>query len=279
MHSRIARSKRHIMAVTSCMMVIGAILCPPNWTKAAAIPYSEPIVAVTTAMTSPMLDELTPPVLKFNIASIDMLNVIRETVEQKIATTEEKINNEQPAADPAKETVTETSVPETVNEATAVESTPTNEVVSSSAEESAPDVVEEPVTEQAVPQYDYSAIPLSQSELQSVIDGSVRTGIPIPVILGVIENESGFVSTARNAGSGCYGYMQLHPRYFPSNLSPEDNITYGINYLGENFSICGGDIVKALDMYHCGHVTGDTYYPNRILEKAAHWSEVTGIPM
>lgn len=274
MHSRIARSKRHIMAVTSCMMVIGAILCPPNWTKAAGIPYSDPIVT-TAPIASSAFSELTSNVLKFNITSVTMMNAIRESINQKLTIADEKMNKG--TVDPIEETVMETTTEETVETIT-VESASTE--VTTPTEEVTPEVgAEEPAIEPAAPQYDYSAIPLSQSELQSVIDGSVRTGIPIPVILGVIENESGFVSTARNAGSGCYGYMQLHPRYFPSNLSPEDNITYGINYLGENFSICGGDIVKALDMYHCGHVTGDTYYPNRILEKAAHWSEVTGIPM
>ena len=156
------------------------------------------------------------------------------------------------------------------------------DVENSAAPVVVPTAVPEPVVEEVVeetppePAYDFSSVPLSQSELDTLIAGCKANNIPIPVALGLIETESRFTYNAVSY-AGCYGYMQLNPRYFPSNLSSEDNITYGLNYLGENLAKCGGNMTKALDMYHCGHVTGDTYYPGCVMEDAYKWSSITGI--
>lgn len=140
-------------------------------------------------------------------------------------------------------------------------------------------VEEEPVVEEVPITYDYSAIPMPKQDLDSVLTACDQNKIPVPVILAVIEHESRFQSNAVNKSSGCYGYMQLHPRYFPKNLSPSENIRYGVEYLASNLAKCNGNMVQALDMYSAGHVTGSTKYANTILAMAAEWSAVTGLPM
>lgn len=75
-------------------------------------------------------------------------------------------------------------------------------------------------------------VPLSR-ELQAVLRESCEeTNVDVNLALGLIEAESDFNPEAVS-NCGCYGYMQLHPAWFPPDLCPEDNIRIGISYLAE----------------------------------------------
>lgn len=88
------------------------------------------------------------------------------------------------------------------------------------------------------------------------------------LILGVIEYESNFNPNALNPKSGCYGYMQLNPKYFPSQLSPVDNIKEGVKYLVSLIQRYKGDIPAALRAYNYGHDDGNRHYSNVVLDYA-----------
>lgn len=74
-------------------------------------------------------------------------------------------------------------------------------------------------------------VPLTDEELSTLLE-VCETGHISPAIgLGLIQVESSFRADALNPNSGCYGYCQLNPKYFPADLSPVDNIRTGIEYL------------------------------------------------
>lgn len=97
------------------------------------------------------------------------------------------------------------------------------------------------------------------------------TGIEYAVALAVIEVESDFDPDEDNGL--CYGYMQLNRRYFPDNLSPGQNIRYGMEYLGECFRKCEST-GAALETYHAGYDTGSRVYANAVLAAAERWRDV-----
>ena len=95
-------------------------------------------------------------------------------------------------------------------------------------------------------------------------------GVPRSVGIALIEQESGF-DTEAVSPSGCYGLCQLNPAYFPSALSPAENIKIGINYLGEQLERYDGDLSAALTGYRHGHDNGTRGYANEVLAKAEKW--------
>ena len=115
----------------------------------------------------------------------------------------------------------------------------------------------------------YEEIPLS-AELQEVLfDTCDEYGIPYEIALGLIQTESRFNPYVVSC-SGCYGLCQLNPVYFPSGLSPADNIRYGIQYLARQINVYG-NIPAGLTAYNAGHDTGDRTYANVVLGYAAQW--------
>lgn len=96
-----------------------------------------------------------------------------------------------------------------------------------------------------------------------------ETGVDINLALGLIELESAFNPDAVSE-ENCYGLCQLNPRYFPANLSPEDNMRVGIGWLGE-LIVQYGDVAKALTVYHVGHDDGTRTYANVVLVYARAW--------
>lgn len=115
------------------------------------------------------------------------------------------------------------------------------------------------------------SVPLSY-ELQDALQTACeRHGVDYAVALGLIQVESGFDPAAVNPSSGCYGLMQLSPRYFPSGLTPAGNLEAGISYLGEHLERYGGDIEAALTAYHDGHDTGRRGYADAVLAAAEKW--------
>lgn len=119
------------------------------------------------------------------------------------------------------------------------------------------------------------AIPLDAECQKALFDSCDQYGIPYHVALGLIETESRFdpyvVSYA-----GCYGLCQLNPLYFPSGLSPADNIRYGMEYLAERVRHYGGDIVRGLQGYTNYIDNGSRVYPNTVLAFAEKWKDVIG---
>ena len=115
------------------------------------------------------------------------------------------------------------------------------------------------------------AIPLS-AELQAVFyEACEENGVPVALALGVIEVESCFQVDAVSS-EGCYGLMQLNPKYFPDKLSPEDNLRAGIEYLGRLLEQYG-DPAAALTAYNTGYDTGRRAYANAVLAAAEWWEE------
>lgn len=88
--------------------------------------------------------------------------------------------------------------------------------------------------------------------------------------LGLIEVESSFRRDAVNQTSGCYGYCQLNPAYFPSGLSPEDNIRTGISYLAEKLERYD-EMGAGLTAYNAGYDTGNRGYAEKVLAAAERW--------
>lgn len=114
------------------------------------------------------------------------------------------------------------------------------------------------------------AIPLS-AELQAALrEACAEHGVPVPLALGVIQVESRFQPDAVSP-EGCYGLMQLNPKYFPAGLSPADNLRAGIEYLGRLLEQ-RGDTAAALTAYNTGHDTGSRTYADAVLAAAEGWT-------
>ena len=111
-------------------------------------------------------------------------------------------------------------------------------------------------------------VSLTDEELDALLEACDVGHIAPEIAMGLIQVESNFDSGAVNPKSGCYGYCQLNPRYFPSDLSPADNVQVGIEYLAYQLERYGGDLEAALTAYNAGHDTGDRTYANRVLEAA-----------
>lgn len=111
-------------------------------------------------------------------------------------------------------------------------------------------------------------VPLTDEELSTLLE-VCETGHISPAIgLGLIQVESSFRADALNPNSGCYGYCQLNPKYFPADLSPVDNIRTGIEYLAYQLERYD-NLEAALTAYNAGHDTGSRTYSNMVLEVAA----------
>lgn len=131
-------------------------------------------------------------------------------------------------------------------------------------EESCPPLL----TETPAPEPYDPEIPLSP-ELQAVLlDACRENDVPVALALGQIEVESGFRQDADNGIS--YGLCQLNKRYFPDELSPADNIRFGMRHLGGLLDQYD-DTAAALTAYNAGYDTGYRGYANAVLAAAERW--------
>lgn len=103
-----------------------------------------------------------------------------------------------------------------------------------------------------------------QDALHAICDNA---GVPYELALGLIQLESAFQVDARNGI--CYGLCQLNEQYFPAGLDPVGNMEAGVGWLGELLET--HSVTEALDIYHNGHVTGETGYPAAVLAYAKGW--------
>jgi len=142
--------------------------------------------------------------------------------------------------------------------------------VSPSALDEEPQAQEEPAQEDKP--VTYSPNILLAPELQSALQKACEAyQVPECLALGLMEVESRFQVEADNGQ--CYGLMQLNRDYFPSNLSPAENIWAGVEYLGRCLRRYKGDIPAALCAYNAGHDTGYRGYANAVLAAAERWAE------
>lgn len=113
-------------------------------------------------------------------------------------------------------------------------------------------------------------IPLDRELKETVWDASEEYGVGCALVLGVMEVESSFRMDAVSE-KNCYGLMQLNTKYFPSDLTPEENVRQGVAYLAEKLDQYDGDFEAALTAYHAGHDTGDRTYAEKVLRAAERW--------
>ena len=115
-------------------------------------------------------------------------------------------------------------------------------------------------------------VPLS-AELQEVLwDACQEHKVEYALALGLIETESSF-NTEAVSYVGCYGLMQLNPDYFPADLSPAENIQYGVAFIAEKLDQYAGNVGAALTAYNAGHDTGNREYAEKVMEAAERWRE------
>lgn len=112
-------------------------------------------------------------------------------------------------------------------------------------------------------------VSLTDEELDALLETCDAEHIAPEIALGLIQVESNFRADAMNPRSGCYGYCQLNPRYFPADLSPVDNIRAGIEYLAYQLERYDGDLGAALTAYNAGYDTGDRTYAEQVIAAAA----------
>lgn len=131
---------------------------------------------------------------------------------------------------------------------------------------------EEPVMDDVDLEYLYTIIPMMKSEIDTLVVTCEENSIPLHVALGLIQVESEFNTyDSTTKKSNCY--FQINSEYQSENLSGEDNIRYGIEYLGSKLNETG-DLMTALDAYHNGHVTGDMSYPYKVMDAASEWYDM-----
>ena len=115
-------------------------------------------------------------------------------------------------------------------------------------------------------------IPLSR-ELQAVLRESCEVnGVALCDALGLIEVESRFQVDAVSR-EGCFGLFQLNPKYYPSDLTPAENIQAGVAHLASQIKQYDGDIQAALRAYNKGYDDGDRVYARKVLDASEKWGK------
>lgn len=102
------------------------------------------------------------------------------------------------------------------------------------------------------------------SDLEDVLVSACEVnGVPVSLALGVMYTESRFQP---GADSGvAYGLMQLNRSYFPSDLTPAENIQAGVAYLGKLLQRYE-TTEAALTAYNAGHDSGSRVYARTVLD-------------
>ena len=114
-------------------------------------------------------------------------------------------------------------------------------------------------------------VPLSW-ELQAALrEACEEHSVPVSLALGLIQEESHFHLDAVSS-KGAYGLCQLNPKYFPSDLTPAENIAAGVAWLGELLER-HGDTAAALRAYNLDWDDGDRVFADAVLAAAERWEE------
>ena len=88
--------------------------------------------------------------------------------------------------------------------------------------------------------------------------------------LGLIETESSFNPEAVSY-VGCYGLMQLNPDYFPADLSPAENIQYGVAFIAEKLEPVRRERRRGPDGLQCRARHGNREYAEKVMAAAERW--------
>lgn len=117
----------------------------------------------------------------------------------------------------------------------------------------------------------WQTVPLD-AECRSALEESCQDHrVPICLVLGVMHEESRFDPEADNGL--CYGYMGLNRNYYPSDLTPAENIQAGVIHLAVQLERYGGDIQVALTAYNAGYDTGSRTYARKTLDASEKWGK------
>lgn len=112
-------------------------------------------------------------------------------------------------------------------------------------------------------------IPLDR-ELQAVLwEACEENGVAVCDALGVIWTESRFDPEADSGIS--YGLMGLNKKYYPSDLTPAEQIRAGVKHLAGQIERYDGDIQAALRAYNKGWDDGDRVYARIVLYASEKW--------
>lgn len=117
----------------------------------------------------------------------------------------------------------------------------------------------------------YNPTPLTDGEYAALVEACDEHGIDVSLMLGLIQVESNFRADAVSK-AGCYGYCQINPSWHPADLSPEENIRYGVGFLASQFERYG-NLESGLTAYNAGRDTGDTSYARKVMRAAEEWRE------
>lgn len=117
-------------------------------------------------------------------------------------------------------------------------------------------------------------VPLSAELQTALLEICEEAGIDPLLALGLIETESGFQTDVVSPW-GDYGLCQLNHLYFPTDLTPEENMRAGIGLLAQHLRTYGST-TAALTAYNRGHDDGTRSYAAAVLAKAEAWGYVAG---
>jgi soluble lytic murein transglycosylase-like protein len=102
------------------------------------------------------------------------------------------------------------------------------------------------------------------ANIDTVLSLADKLNIPEHIVFNLIYRESNFDSSVISH-EGCYGYMQLHPKYFDATGNDE-NLRQGLTFLKEQF-IQLGTWEKALIYYNSGdNMNSNKEFINYILK-------------
>lgn len=134
----------------------------------------------------------------------------------------------------------------------------------------APSEAVQPAPEpEETPEPPHNPTPLTDSEYAALVEACDEHGIDVSLVLGLIQVESNFRADAVSK-AGCYGYCQINPSWHPADLSPEENIRYGVAFLASQFERYG-NLESGLTAYNAGRDTGDTSYARKVMRAAEEW--------
>lgn len=118
----------------------------------------------------------------------------------------------------------------------------------------------------------WQTVPLDAECRAALEEACEVNGVALCDALGLIEVESGFQVEAVSR-EGCFGLFQLNPKYYPTDLTPAENIRAGVAHLAGQIERYNGDIQAALRAYNLGYDDGDRQYARAVLDASEKWGE------
>lgn len=115
----------------------------------------------------------------------------------------------------------------------------------------------------------WESVPLDHECRYALQEACEEHNVPLCLALGLIEVESRFQVGASNGV--CVGLFQLNTRYYPADLTPEENIRAGVAHLAGQIERYDGDIQAALRSYNRGYDDGDRQYARAVLDASEKW--------